>query len=172
MIACLIEEKMFDKAMTLIENVVSVFNSEHVDLKVCARILQRKGTIHLKRDEFKLAVESFEISLNKNKSDAVIDLLNEAKNKLFQHNKALTTQPQFTIATNKGLIELINKSTQASSNSYDSLQEEYGLLYKKFTNLIIADKKLIIQIEQLKKQHSEHIDKEREEYRRETKLET
>ena len=83
MIACLIEEKMFDKAMTLIENVVSVFNSEHVDLKVCARILQRKGTIHLKRDEFKLAVESFEISLNKNKSDAVIDLLIEAKNKLF-----------------------------------------------------------------------------------------
>ena len=61
----------------------------------------------------------------------------------------------------------MNKSTQASSNSYDSLQEEYGLLYKKFTNLIIADKKLIIQIEQLQKQHSEHIDKEREEYRRE-----
>ena len=61
MIACLIEEKMFDEAMTLIENVVSVFNSEHVDLKVCARILQRKATIYMRRKEYKSAVEALEL---------------------------------------------------------------------------------------------------------------
>jgi len=46
MIACLIEVKKLDEAMTLIEAVVAVFESEHVDFKLRARILQRKGTIH------------------------------------------------------------------------------------------------------------------------------
>jgi len=81
MIACLIEEKKFDEAMTLIESVVSVFESERVDFKLRARILQRKGTIHMRKEEYKSAVEAFESSLHESKSDAVKDLLIEAKNK-------------------------------------------------------------------------------------------
>ena len=68
--------------MKLIESVVAVFKSEKVDVKVRARILQRKGTIHMRRKEYKSAVEEFESSLHESKSDAVKDLLFEAKNEL------------------------------------------------------------------------------------------
>jgi len=64
MIACLIEEKKLDEAMILIEAVVAVFESEHVDFKLRARILQRKGTIYMRREEYKSAVESFESSIH------------------------------------------------------------------------------------------------------------
>jgi len=64
MIACLIEEKNLDEAMILIEAVVAVFESEHVDFKLRARILQRKGTIYMRREEYKSAVESFESSIH------------------------------------------------------------------------------------------------------------
>jgi len=64
MVACLMEMNKYDEALLLIQSVVYIFESEKVDLKVRARLLQRKGSIHLKRNELKLAVEAFEISIN------------------------------------------------------------------------------------------------------------
>jgi len=58
------EMNKYNEALQLIEAVSDVFESEHVDKKVRARLLQRKGTIHLKRNEFKQAVDAFEASLN------------------------------------------------------------------------------------------------------------
>jgi len=64
MVACLIELKRYDDALNIIENIITVFDTEQVDIKVRARLLQRKGTIHLKKNELLLARESFEKSLN------------------------------------------------------------------------------------------------------------
>ena len=63
MVACLIELKRYDDALNIIENIISVFETEQVDIKVRARLLQRKGTIHIKRNEYNFAIDCFEASL-------------------------------------------------------------------------------------------------------------
>ena len=79
MVACLIELKRYDDALNIIENIITVFDTEQVDIKVRARLLQRKGTIHLKKNELLLAIESFEKSLKFNKTKEVSDLLLETQ---------------------------------------------------------------------------------------------
>ena len=75
MVACLIELKSYDDALNIIENIITVFETEQVDIKVRARLLQRKGTIHLKKNELLLAIESFKNSLKYSKTKEVSDLL-------------------------------------------------------------------------------------------------
>jgi len=49
-IACLIELHQLDTALERCEEVQKTFDSDNVDFKVRARILQRKGTIYLRTD--------------------------------------------------------------------------------------------------------------------------
>jgi len=106
MIACQIELKKFDEAMKLCQDVIKIFEEEHVDFKVRARILQRKGTIHMKLGEFKEAVDSFQGSLHEHKTDVVKDLLIEAKEKFKKWEIEKNTDPEKSDALNKEANEL------------------------------------------------------------------
>jgi len=55
----------------------------------------------LKQQEFKLAVESFESSLLEHKTDAVKDLLIDAKNRLAKWEIEQNTDPEKSDALNK-----------------------------------------------------------------------
>ena len=78
-VACLIELKRYDDALNIIENIITVFETEQVDIKVRARLLQRKGTIHLKKKELLLAIEAFENSLKYSMTKEVSDILLETQ---------------------------------------------------------------------------------------------
>jgi len=122
MIACLIEEKKLDEAMFLIENLIEVFESEHVDFKLRARILQRKGTIHMKREEYKAAVKAFESSLKESKSDTVIEFLVEAKNKfdkcdIKEIGKLPKKEQKLELPVENPIIEKIDTFPDNSTNS-------------------------------------------------------
>ena len=71
MVACLMEMNRYDEALAIINKVPQ----SSVDTKICARFLQRKGTIHLKKNELVLAIEAFENNLKYSKNKEVSDLL-------------------------------------------------------------------------------------------------
>lgn len=101
MIACKIELKQLDEAMALVQQVLGVFEAEQVDFKTRARILQRKGTIHAKQQQWKDAVEAFENSLFEHKTDAVKDLLIDARNKFKAWEIEQNTDPAKSDELNK-----------------------------------------------------------------------
>lgn len=77
-----------------------------MDFKVRARILQRKGTIHSKLEQWKECVEAYENSLFEHKTDVVKDALIDAKQKLREWTIIQNTDPELSDACNKEANEL------------------------------------------------------------------
>lgn len=92
--------------MELCNKLIPQFEEKRIDFKVRARILERKGKIQCKQENYKDALTSFQDSLHESKNDNVKDLLIETKNKFRQQEIERNTNPELSDALNKEANEL------------------------------------------------------------------
>lgn len=102
----MIELKQFEEALQKCVDNVKVFEDEHVEFKVRARILQRKGTIHTHLKQYAEAVQAYQDSLHESKTDVVKDLLIEAKQKFKEWEIIKNTDPELSDKKNREANQL------------------------------------------------------------------
>jgi tetratricopeptide (TPR) repeat protein len=120
-IACLIELQELDQALELCCEVEGTFETDNIDSKIRARIMQRKGTIFIKKKLFKESVKAFESSLLESKTDVVINLLIEAKQKIKEWDIIQNTEENGSDVSYTSFVQ----DSEDSNDYSDLLGQEY-----------------------------------------------
>ena len=91
--AVLFEEERYDECIALCEKAVDIGRENRAEYKLIAKPIARIGHVHLKRKDYKKAIEELERSLSEHRAEPVVKEVAKIKKQMEEEKKKLYLDP-------------------------------------------------------------------------------